>query len=461
MGHLTRRTFMTASAGLAAGAALARPHIANAAATTATVWQQQGFVPQEDAAFRKMVADYGKASGNKIDFSIMPFLALGQKTVSALTSGEVPDLICLDAPESILPQNAWNDRLVDVTDVVGTQKPQLSPTALLCSYFYNPARKQRSFYLVPYKVAGIPFHVWGDLVEKAGYKLSDAPKTWDAFYDFFKPMQASLRGKGMRKIYALGLQLTTVGPNDGNGLFYAFMIANGGKDIVTEDGRLHTDDPRVREAAIKSITYLTDAYKQGYVPPEALSWSDSDDNNAFHERLMIMDFDGTISTELAMYSDKQAYEHEMVTLGLPNGNDGQPIPAAVGVGGGFIPKGAKNVEVAKDFMKYLIQPQVMNEYLKNGLGRWLPSIPALVRDDPFWLGPSDPHRPPYARECVLGPTIPSYNGYNPAWGQVNAEQLWGQAHAAVIKQGVSPAAAVDKAFKRVEAIFTKYPIAQS
>ena len=84
--------------------------------------------------------------------------------------------------------------------------------------------------------------------------MSDAPNTWDAFWDFFKPMQKALRAKGMRKIYAMGLQITTVGPNDGNGLFAHFMIANGGQDIVTRDGKLHTDDPKVREAAIKSVT---------------------------------------------------------------------------------------------------------------------------------------------------------------------------------------------------------------
>jgi multiple sugar transport system substrate-binding protein len=206
---------------------------------------------------------------------------------------------------------------------------------------------------------------------------------------------------------------------------------------------------------------MTTAYKEGYVPPEVLSWTDADDNNAFHQKLIIMDLDGTISTELAMISNEQAYYHDIVTLGLPNGNDGQPMPAQVGAGGGFIPKGAQNVDVAKDFMKYVIQPQVMNEYLKGGLGRWLPSIPSLVKDDAFWLDPKDPHRPPYARQCALGPTIPTYQGYNPAWGQVNAEQLWGQAHADVIKNGVAPAAAVDKAFKRAGAIFTKYPIAQA
>ena len=62
----------------------------------------------------------------------------------------------------------------------------------------------------------------------------------------------------------------------------------------------------------------------------------------------------------------------------------------------------------------------------------------------------------YVTEAVLNPTLPAYNGFNPAWGQVSAEQLWGQAHADVIKDGMTPAAAVDKAFKRAETIFEKF-----
>jgi multiple sugar transport system substrate-binding protein len=459
MTTMSRRSVFTGSLGLATTTALSRPYIANAAASTATVWQVQGFFPEEDAAFRKTVADYEKASGNKIDNSIMPFQALNQKAISAMTSGEVPDLIFHDAPATILPQNAWNDRLVDVSDVVEAQKSVLSETSLLASSFYNGTTKRRGFYLAPVKQAVAPFHIWGDLVTKAGFKLADAPKTWDGFWDFFKPVQTSLRAKGMRRIYGIGMQITTVGPNDGNGLFYHFLIANGGLGIVSRDGKLHTDDPQVREAAIKSVTYMTNTYKEGFIPPEALSWNDADDNNGYHEKLFVMDFDGTLSTELAMIKDKKAYYEEMVVMGLPNGNDGKPMPAQTGAGGGFIPKGAKNVSVAKDFMKFFMQPQVMNENLKGGLGRWVPVIPSIVKDDPWWLdNKTDPHRAAYVQEAVLGPTVPAYNGFNPAWGQVNAEQLWGQAHADVIKNGMTPAAAVDKAFKRVETIFTKFVI---
>ena len=456
MSFMSRRSLLRASLSLTTAGVLARPHIANAAATSATVWQVQGFVPEEDQAFRKTVADYEKASGNTIDHSIMPFMALNQKTISVLTSGAVPDLIFHDAPQTILPQNAWDDKLLDVSDIVESQKSQMTDTALLCSSYYNNVTKRRSYYLVPVKQGCVPMHIWGDLVEKAGFKLSDAPNTWDAFFDFFKPVQKALRAKGMRRVYGIGLQITTVGPNDGNGLFQAFLVANGGKDIVTPDGKLHTDNPQVREAAIRSVEYMTNCYKEGYVPPEALSWNDADDNNAFHEKLIVMDYDGTLSTELAMYSNKKAYLEEMVTLGLPNGNDGKPVPAFVGAGGGFIPKGAKNAEVAKDFMKYFIKPEVMNENLKGGLGRWLPSISTLVKDDPWWLDRSDPHRPPYVHEGVLGPTMPDYRGYNPAMGELDAEQLWGVAHADVIKNGMKPADAVDKAFRRAEQIFEKF-----
>jgi multiple sugar transport system substrate-binding protein len=453
---MSRRWVIRGSLGMAATGVLSRPYIANAAATTAVVWRDQGFVPEEDAAFRTTAGEYEKASGNKIDLSIMPFMALNQKIISALTSGDVPDLIFHIAPSTILPQNAWNDRIVDVSDIVDAHKAELSATSLLSSSYYNSVTKRRAYYMVPTSQGAEPFHIWSDLVEKAGFKLSDAPKTWDAYWDFFKPMQQALRGKGLRKIYAMGPQVTTVGPNDGNGLMAHFMLANGGAGIVTEDGKLHTEDPQVREAAIRSVTWLTNAYKEGYVPPEALSWTDADDNNAFHEKLIVMDFDGSLSTELAMIKDRKAYLEQMVTVGLPLSNDGKPMPAQIGAGGLFIPKGAKNLEVAKDFARFFLRPEVLNANLKGGLGRSVPSIPQIVKDDPWWTDRSDPHRPPYVHESVLGPTVPAYTGFNPAWGQVNAEQLWGQAHADVIKNGMTPTAAVDKAFRRMEAIFSKY-----
>src|SRR5437870_3174021 len=117
MHRMTRRSLIRASVGLAAAGALARPHIANAAAKTAELWWAQGFVPEEDISIKKIVADYEKASGNKLDLSIIPFAPMRQKIISAVTSGVVPDMF-VSSPTELIALLAWDDKLVDVSDVI-------------------------------------------------------------------------------------------------------------------------------------------------------------------------------------------------------------------------------------------------------------------------------------------------------------------------------------------------------
>lgn len=461
MRHLSRRTLIGGSLGIAAAGALSRPYIANAQATTATAWWNQGFVPEEDASFRAMVVDYEKQSGNKIDYSLIPTGPLMQKIVSSLTSGDVPDVMSHDTEDAtVVPQNAWKDKLVDLTDIVEPLKPKLHPTAYLSCHYYNSVTKTRAVYQAPFKTSVSPMHFWSSLVEKAGLKIADMPKTWDAFFDFFKPVQKTLRGQGMRGVYSLGLQATTNGPADGNNLFAYFLSAYGGYGLITPDGRAHFDDPKVKEAVVRVITYITTAFKDGYVPPGALDWGDPDDNNAFHAKQIVMDNDGTISTELAMIHDQEKY-HDAVTLGLPNDNSGQPIASPLNVGGAFVPKGGKNPEVAKEFIKYVIQPEVAGKYLKSGLGRWLPAIPDIVHNDPWWTDPKDPHRLAYVTQGVLGPTVPRFYAYNAGVSEANAAQIWGTAHASVIRDNVHPEVAAEAALKHYAAILAKYPIHQS
>src|SRR6266404_8156322 len=148
MASLTRRSILRSSAALVAAGTIARPRIANAQAKTAEVWWTQGFVPEEDTAIKKIAADYEKASGNKIDLSITPFAPQLQKIVAAMQTGVVPDVM-VNNPGEITGLYAWEDKLVDVSDVVETQKPLLTETALLNTYCYNNVSKKRSYYGVP------------------------------------------------------------------------------------------------------------------------------------------------------------------------------------------------------------------------------------------------------------------------------------------------------------------------
>jgi len=388
---LTRRSVLRSSLAFGAAGALVRPHIANAAATTAEMWWAQGFAKEEDVAFKKMVADYEKESGNKIEYSLIPFAPMRQKAVAALQSGVVPDIM-ENADLEIASMSSWEDKLVDVSDIVETLKKDYAPVAIESSF------------------------------------------------------------------YAYGYQLTANGV-DPIATYNAFLIAYGGKALVTPDGRLNTGDPQVRAAAAKAIEKLTTPFKKGYVPPGVVNWNDADDNNAFHAKLMVMDFDGTISTEVAIYDKKEDYD-AIETRGLPLGNDGKPLTAQVITDGAMIPKGAKNVAAAKEFLKYAAQPKVLNEWLKGGLGRFMLPIPELVQSDPFWLK-EDPHRKAYGELTVLGPQMPIYEVYNPAIAEVNGEHLFSVAMFDAMNNGMTPEQAIDKAFKRAEEIFAKYPIQQA
>jgi multiple sugar transport system substrate-binding protein len=358
-----------------------------------------------------------------------------------------------------MPLNAWQDKLVDLTDVVETQKSQYIETALRACHCYNKVTKARGYYGVPMKAAAIPFRYWRSLIEKAGYKDSDIPKTWDAFIDFFMPVQDKLRAQGMRSIYAYGYQLTATGV-DPDITFEGYLIAYGGGGLVTPDGKLHTDDPAVKEAAVKALTKLTTAYNKGYVPPGCTSWNDADDNNAFHSKLVVMDFDGSLSTEVALYNDKDQY-NDIVTYGMPLGNDGKVLQSPLPIFGAVIPKGAKNVPVATEFLKYSIEPKVLNEYLKGGLGRWAIPMPAMAKRDPYWLDPADPHRRTYIKLTLFSPTLPLYEAFNPAAAEANTQEVFPMAEFDVMKNGMSPEAAIEKAFKRLDAIYAQYPIEQT
>lgn len=150
----------------------------------------------------------------------------------------------------------------------------------------------------------------------------------------------------MHHTYSYGWQIRMAGIDSIN-TFNAFMIAYGGKDLVTPDGKAHPGDPQVKEAVIKALTRLSNDFKEGYLSPLVVNWDADDDNNAFHSKLCVIDFDSTLSTEMALAHNKAAYD-DILTHGIPNDDEGKPIPAQVTVFGCVIPKRAKTRQSPKN-----------------------------------------------------------------------------------------------------------------
>jgi multiple sugar transport system substrate-binding protein len=280
------------------------------------------------------------------------------------------------------------------------------------------------------------------------------PGTQDKFFDFFQIVHDKLRAKG-RRIFGLGYSMAAKEVDAGN-LFHQFLVAYGGIGIVTPDGKLNIDDPAVRKAATTSLERLTTPFKKGYVPPGAINWGDVDNNNAFFARQIVMTPNATISIAAAQMDKPDLYYKEILTRGIPSDNDGKPVASVLAIAPTIIPKGSKNVDAAKALLRDFIQPANMNAYLKETRARYLPVMASIVKDDPYWTDPKDPHRPVAVDMGLIKPTVPWWNSYNPAYAAVLSEQIWPQAEANITQNNMTPEQATEVAAKRIKQLFEQY-----
>jgi multiple sugar transport system substrate-binding protein len=354
----------------------------------------------------------------------------------------------------LVPRAAWNDQLEDVSEVVESQKAEFTETALISARLYNAKQKKSSYYGVPTKASSLLNSVWLPLVEEAGFAAADVPATQDKFYDFFQSVQDKLRSKGKR-IFGLGYSMAAKEADAGN-LFHQFLVSYGGVGIVTPDGKLNIDDPAVRKAAITTLERLTTPFKKGYVPPGSINWGDVDNNNAFFAKQIVMTPNATISIAAAQMDKPDLYYKEIITRGPPLGNDGKPVASVLAIAPTIIPKGSKNVDAAKALLRDFIQPANLNAYLKETRARYLPVMASIVKNDPYWTDPKDPHRPVAVDMGLIKPTVPWWMSYNPAYSAVLSEQIWPQAAANITQRNMTPEQATDEAAKRIKQLFEQY-----
>ena len=448
-----RRALVGVGAAVAVGTGLL-PHRARAAGELA-VWWTQGFYKAENDAVIAWMADWEKRNNTKVNLTIMNGPDVITKLIAAMQVGDVPDVVhTVTGDRFLVPRAAWNDQLEDVSDVVDSQKTEFTQTALASARLYNAKQKKYANYSVPTKASSLLESVWLPFLEEAGFAATDMPDTQDKFHDFFQIVQDKLRAKGKR-IFGLGYSMAAKEADAGN-LFHQFLVTYGGAGIVSPDGKLNIDDPAVRQAATTTLERLTTPFKKGYVPPGAINWGDVDNNNAFYARQIVMTPNATISIAAAQMDKPDLYYKEIITRGIPLGNDGKPVASVLAITPTIIPKGSKNVDGAKALLRDFIQPANLNAYLKETRARYLPVMASIVKNDPYWTDPKDPHRPVAVDMALTKPTVPWWMAYNPAYAAVMSEQVWSQAAANITQHNMTPEQATEEAAKRIKLLFEQY-----
>ena len=166
----------------------------------------------------------------------------------------------------------------------------------------------------------------------------------------------------------------------------------------------------------------------------------------------------TISIAVAQMEKPDQYYKQVITQAIPLGNDGKPVPSVLAVAPCLIPKGAKNIDGAKDLLRSFIKPANLNQYLKETRGRFLPVMMSNIRSDAYWQDPADPHRHVAVDAGLIKPTIPLWSNYNPAYSAVMSEQIWSQAEANITQKNMTPEQAMEEAVGRIKTIFERFKI---
>jgi multiple sugar transport system substrate-binding protein len=427
-----------------------------AKAADLVVWWNEGYYAEEDEAVREIVAAFEQKTGKQVELVLHPEQELPDKLVAAINAGRPPDFVFSVVNTQHDEPWAYEGRLVDLTDAVGHFSDLFDPDALDAVTLLDATTGRRGLYLLPVGFSTHHVHAWKSLLEQAGFTLKDIPRGWEAFWTFWcDEVQPAVReALGRDDVWGVGLTMS-VDSNDTVNGFWQFVDAYEA-DYVTRDGRLVIDDPEIRRRLIKAVDSYTAIYRKGCTPPDSVTWTNRDNNEAFHTQKIVMTLNQTLSIPNTLKATRpRDYYDNAVTLDWPEGAYGQPLAIETSVNRAAVFKDGGNVAAANEFVRFLVGEGWLAHYLNFSGERMLPTMPKLL-EAPFWLDPGDPHRMASAMQLLTRPrALDWYTPFDLRDRVVSQEAIWPKAVHRVAAEGISPEQAVDEAIARIKQILSE------
>lgn len=413
------------------------------------IWWSQGFYPEETEAIRRLVQQWEEDSGLPVELTLYSEGDILQEAERAIAAGNPPDILYShDADLTFIPQLAWKNQLADVSDVIEVAESLYTPTVLNAVKYLNQTTGERSYYSAPITQTTNHIHYWQPLLSSIGAGEEAIPKDWDRFWQFWESAQAPIRDQGQSDFYSMGLPMSA----SASDTFFVFeqFLAAFDVEVINQAGDLQVDKPQMREAIAKTLDAYTQFYKQKYVPPEATNWGNADNNVAFLSRSTLMTINPTLSIPGSQRQDKVTYDEQLLTTAWPNKPNGDPMISMVSIKQVVIFESSKYKDEAKKFLSYLIEPENLKLYIQGSQGRFFPVMPQLL-EDPFWQNSSDPHISKASEQFYR--IRPFAQALNPAYSEVQNQNIWGKVIAEMVSKDLSAQEATDQAIAQIKAIF--------
>lgn len=432
-----------------------------------TIWWEQGFLPEENEQINQLIRKWEQKSGKIVDLKLLPVALIDQQLANFIEQSEftqIPDIVySVGVDASLAPKLAWQNRLVDLTDVITPIKEKYTSIALSHVFYRNQVRQERGYYAMPLWQSDDYIHYWESMIEEIGFTQQDIPRDWHQFWGFWQTAQDKLRGMGRSQIYGVGLCMSAIGFDTYTSL-RMFMDAHD-VAVVNEAGDFLLKKPENRHQFIEVLQEFTNFYLQGYTPPVSANWSGAGNNNSLLNGEILMTQNLTMSIPLTQKLTNPQYDRDaiaryrqIVTIDRPLKVNGEELLTRKGTKQAIAPKNSKDPTLAKEFLSYLAQPDNLMFLLKGFKGRVFPVMPELLQD-PFWNDPNDPHLSA-ALKIFARPSFIPYEVMHSSFSEVQNRQLWAKAVLKVIQDKASIIESVDWAIAQIQDIWQAWEIKQ-
>lgn len=416
---------------------------------SATYFQKLQYYMAVQASIKDAVTNYTKSVGASVDISVQG--PDGGPNLTKLQAG-VQAMMPFDMLDDISPgpgQYIALGLLTDVTDFVkqltdayGAAMPILPPGIT----------KDGKYYAVPFFTSS---DAWFLRKDKCAAKGID-PASIDTYE---KARDAALAiNDPANRFYGWGFSPYAAG--DASQLITHVVHSYGGGIQDKTGTKVTWNSPET----VAAITFLADIYTnpkyKPMLPPGYESWDGSGNNMAWLNGTI-----GMTANAFTLYAkahdDKNPVFDQTYVLQRPKG----PATMSGALRGGqlgyfAIPKGAKNADLMKETIKYIMQPEQWSQIATKGGGLILPAFESQWKNDFFKSDPNfatleaqvrDPSG--YNQYYYPGPITPGVDG-------VLAQKVLENMMSEIIQKGVKVPEAVKTADDQIRKIFEQFGVKQ-
>lgn len=348
--NIDRRSLLkTAGAGLAA-ATLARPAIAQGAASlTLSVWAGKA----ETDGFNALIAKYQAMKPNvSIKLEVIPFGQFYQQIDTRLAGRQAPDIFRVTYPQ--IGRYAIAKGAIDLGEYLDADYGKAFMPAV-----WNAVSYQGRPFALPHHTDTFALFYNIEALEKIGVKVPgklDDAWTWARFIEVAKALKAQAIGNYP---FAMSWQ------NSSAHRWLIYLYQHGGRLLGPDFKTVEIENA----AGVETIAWTQSWFKEGLVPPSTSLKSTEAVQNLFVNGTIPLMLNGNWQIP---FIDQQAKFKWGVTY-LP-----RDVATADDLGGTClaVSRDSKNRDVAVDFLKFVASEEGMREFVD--IGQFLPVRTALV-----------------------------------------------------------------------------------